>query len=101
MARPYTTLKVATCAGQGYVFTFMDSQAKEVVAPTISAESVARALEGREVTVRNGGSFVELSPVDGALHIKGGPLTGYQLEGYFRVDEFEGALRSAVERNTL
>lgn len=97
ISRPYATLRVGALPGRGYVLTLTDALARTISSPTVSSDEMDRALRGQQVIVRNGGFSVEFTPIDGVLHIKGGPLAGLRLEGIFAPEVLEAAVRGAGE----
>ena len=94
VGRPFTSARITSVPGRGYLFSLVDSSRQEVTTPVVTAEAIARALEGRPIVIRSGGFTVEFRAKEGCLHIKGGPLTGLQVEGHFRPDDIEAALRA-------
>jgi hypothetical protein len=99
--RPFITLTIASVPGRGFVFKLTDSSGHAYSSPIVSPEGVARALEGRNVTIRNGGVQVDFLPASDMLGIKCGTKTDASLTSLFRTEEIEAALRVAAERTTI
>jgi len=95
--RPSVTLRVGSLPGRGYVITLTDALARTISTPTVPASEIERALDGQHVLVRNGGFGVEMTPVDGMIHIKGGPLAGLRIEGFFAPEVLAAAVHGAGE----
>lgn len=99
--RPFITLTIASVPGRGFVFKLTDSSGHAFSSPIVSPEAVARTLEGRNVTVRNGGVQVDFLPASDMLGIQCGTTTDASLNSLFRAEEVEAALRVASERTTI
>lgn len=95
ISRPFVTLRVGVIPHRGYVLTLTDSKARTISTPTVPVEEIYRAFKGEHVEVRSGGFAVEITPVDGALHIIGGPLAGLRLEGVFAPEVLRAAINGA------
>ncbi|WP_144240972.1 hypothetical protein [Fimbriimonas ginsengisoli] len=91
-------LRVGWQPGRGFILSLTDSTINEVSTPPIPAETLSRALEGRCVALRHAGHSVEIAPIDGCIRVKTGPSGGTQIEGTFRPEDLEKAMRVAVER---